>query len=181
MKLDMKFSESLETNIAAEFEESTKSIDANFGETQTIRDGANGLSAYEIAVKNGYKGTETEWLVSLKGEPGEQGPQGPKGDTGAKGDPGANGKDGYTPRRGVDYFDGQPGKDGAKGDKGDPGADGKDGSNGVNGKDGVDGKDGADGKTPIKGTDYFTDADKAEMISAVIAELPIYNGEVVTV
>lgn len=31
------------------------------GETQ-------GLSAYEIAVKNGYTGTETEWLKSLKGK-----------------------------------------------------------------------------------------------------------------
>ena len=29
-----------------------------------------GLSAYEIAVKNGFKGTEAEWLASLKGEPG---------------------------------------------------------------------------------------------------------------
>lgn len=28
-----------------------------------------GLSAYEIAVKNGYVGTEDEWLSSLKGEP----------------------------------------------------------------------------------------------------------------
>lgn len=31
---------------------------------------ANGLSAYEIAVKNGFEGTETEWLDSLKGEVG---------------------------------------------------------------------------------------------------------------
>ena len=28
-----------------------------------------GLSAYDIAVKNGYVGTEDEWLSSLKGEP----------------------------------------------------------------------------------------------------------------
>lgn len=28
----------------------------------------NGLSAYEIAVKNGFKGTESEWLESLKGK-----------------------------------------------------------------------------------------------------------------
>lgn len=28
-----------------------------------------GLSAYEVAVKNGYVGTEEEWLESLKGEP----------------------------------------------------------------------------------------------------------------
>lgn len=44
-----------------------------------------------------------------------------------------------------------------------------------------DGKDGTDGKTPVKGKDYFTDADKSEMISSVIASLPIYNGEVVSV
>lgn len=35
------------------------------------------------------------------------------------------------------------------------------------------------GKTPIKGEDYFTEADKTEMVSAVIAALPKYNGEVV--
>ena len=40
------------------------------------------------------------------------------------------------------------------------------GKNGENGKDGKDGKDGAQGapgqpgKTPVKGTDYWTDADK---------------------
>lgn len=32
-----------------------------------------GLSAYEIAVKNGFEGSETEWLASLKGEPGKDG------------------------------------------------------------------------------------------------------------
>ena len=31
---------------------------------------ARGLSAYEIAVLNGFSGTELEWLNSLKGEPG---------------------------------------------------------------------------------------------------------------
>lgn len=36
-----------------------------------------GESSYEIAVKNGFVGTEEEWLESLKGE---------KGDTGEKGD-----------------------------------------------------------------------------------------------
>lgn len=33
----------------------------------------SGLSAYQIAVKNGYSGTEEEWLESLKGEPGTPG------------------------------------------------------------------------------------------------------------
>lgn len=32
-----------------------------------------GLSAYEIAVKNGFEGTEAEWLESLKGLPGADG------------------------------------------------------------------------------------------------------------
>lgn len=39
-------------------------------------------SAYEIAVDNGFRGTETEWLKSLKGDPGERGITGPKGDDG---------------------------------------------------------------------------------------------------
>ncbi len=40
-----------------------------------------GYSAYEIAVQNGFVGTEAEWLASLKGEQGEVGPAGPAGTT----------------------------------------------------------------------------------------------------
>lgn len=47
--------------------------------------GVNGKSAYEIAVKNGFEGTEEEWLESLKGETGEKGPQGETGPAGANG------------------------------------------------------------------------------------------------
>ena len=43
----------------------------------------------------------------------------------------------------------------------------------------IRGAAGAAGATPVKGTDYFTDADKAEMVSAVIAALPVYAGEVI--
>lgn len=43
---------------------------------------------------------------------------------------------------------------------------------------GKDGRDGEDGYTPIKGVDYYTDADKAEMVTAVIGALPVYAGEV---
>lgn len=50
--------------------------------------GEDGDSAYEIAVKNGFIGTEQEWLASLKGEKGE------KGDKGEQGQAGTNGKDG---------------------------------------------------------------------------------------
>ena len=42
--------------------------------------GKDGASAYEVAVENGFEGTEEEWLESLQGE------------------------DGYTPKKGVDYW-----------------------------------------------------------------------------
>lgn len=38
--------------------------------------GADGKSAYEIAVENGFEGTEEEWLASLKGEDGADGTNG---------------------------------------------------------------------------------------------------------
>jgi hypothetical protein len=44
-----------------------------------------GKSAYDIAVDNGFEGTEQEWLASLKGPQGIQGEQGPKGETGEQG------------------------------------------------------------------------------------------------
>lgn len=52
--------------------------------------GADGKSAYEIAVDNGFVGTEQEWLDSLKGE------QGDPGADGADGAPGADGADGKS-------------------------------------------------------------------------------------
>lgn len=53
--------------------------------------GAEGKSAYQIAVEHGFSGTETEWLASLKGPIGVTGPQGDKGDTGAQGPKGDKG------------------------------------------------------------------------------------------
>ena len=55
------------------------------------------------------------------------------------------------------------------------------GNRGAVGPAGVDGKDGVDGYTPVKGKDYFTETDKAEMVSAVIAALPVYDGSVTAV
>lgn len=46
-----------------------------------------GKSVYTIAVENGYKGSESEYIASLKGEKGDVGPQGPKGDQGEPGAP----------------------------------------------------------------------------------------------
>ncbi len=45
--------------------------------------GKNGLSAYEIAVNNGFVGTEAEWLESLKGEMGSTGASGADGEDGS--------------------------------------------------------------------------------------------------
>lgn len=53
--------------------------------------GADGASAYEVAVANGFVGTEVEWLASLIGP---QGPQGLPGSDGADGSDGAAGADG---------------------------------------------------------------------------------------
>lgn len=81
-----------------------------------VVDGEDGASAYEIAVANGYSGTEAEWLVSLKGADGAQGPQGERGATGATGEKGEKGDKGDT---------------GDKGDKGDTGENGQDGKDGI--------------------------------------------------
>ena len=50
--------------------------------------GDPGKSAYEIAVEQGFVGTEEEWLESLHGQDGAQGPQGPQG---PQGEPGVSG------------------------------------------------------------------------------------------
>lgn len=83
---------------------------------------------------------------------GPQGPAGPKGEKGEKGDTGDTGP------QGIQGPQGEQGPKGDKGDKGDTGA------------------DGANGKTPVKGTDYWTAADKSAMVSDVLAALPTWNG-----
>ena len=45
--------------------------------------GPSGLSAYEVAVSEGFEGTVQEWLVSLEGNPGPEGKMGPEGRDGA--------------------------------------------------------------------------------------------------
>ncbi|WP_435815227.1 YadA-like family protein [Xanthomonas campestris pv. incanae] len=47
--------------------------------------GADGLSAYEVALTNGFQGNESDWLASLKGESGAQGPAGNDGVDGTAG------------------------------------------------------------------------------------------------
>ncbi len=82
-------------------------------------------------------------------------------DVGLKGADGTDGKDGITPTIGANgnwYLDttdtGKP----SRGEKGDTGA------------------AGADGYTPVKGTDYWTAADKAEIVNDTLAALPKWTG-----
>lgn len=46
----------------------------------------------------------------------------------------------------------------------------------IRGADGKDGKDGADGKTPVKGEDYYTEADKTDIINSILGALPDLDG-----
>ncbi len=93
----------------------------------------------------------TEQLASLRGADGAP------GEKGEKGDPGQPGADGAP---------GEKGERGEKGEKGDPGATGADGAPGEKGE------RGENGYTPVRGVDYCTAADKAELVSAVLAALP---------
>ena len=73
---------------------------------ELIRDielGAGGLgkSAYEIAKEHGFKGTEEEWLESLKGEIGPEGPMGPQGEKGEQGEVGPQGPQGIQGEEGI--------------------------------------------------------------------------------
>ncbi len=61
-------------------------------EIQSGVNGKDGLSAYEIAVKNGFVGTVSEWLEGLKGADGLPGKDGINGTDGVNGRNGADGK-----------------------------------------------------------------------------------------
>lgn len=63
--------------------------------------GEDGKNAYQIALDEGFEGSETEWLASLKGADGRNGIDGINGTNGKDGTNGINGK---TPVKGVDYF-----------------------------------------------------------------------------
>ena len=56
-------------NIKADFSPSFGRIDADLRIGGVIR-GLDGKSAYQIAVENGFEGTEEEWLESLEGKEG---------------------------------------------------------------------------------------------------------------
>ena len=137
-------------------------VDADGETSATLHNGANGekgtdgKSAYQIAVEQGYQGSESDWLSSLKGD---------KGNTGAKGNPGQDGADGksaYAIAVEHGYEDseekwllslkgekGDTGERGEKGEKGDPGDRGLQGVPGEKGEKGDAGVAGKDGFSPI--------------------------------
>ena len=144
-------------------------IDKKIADVHDGKDGADGKSAYQIAVDSGFDGTEQAWLASLKGEKGDKGDTGATGATGEKGDPGAAGAKGEKGDKGDPGATGAAGKDGAagksayqiavasgfdgteqewlaslKGEKGDKGDTGAAGAKGEKGDKGDPGKDGTD-------------------------------------
>lgn len=94
-----------------------------------------------------YPSVSAEGVISWTNDGGKQNPEsvnikGPRGEQGAQG------------------IQGEQGPKGDKGDKGDTGAQGPAGTNGAN------------GYTPVRGTDYWTNADQIAIINAVLQELP---------
>lgn len=116
-------------------------------------------TAYAIAVKNGFEGTEEKWLASLKGAQGEIGPQGPAGVDGAQGPTGPQGK---------------TGPQGPKGDKGDTGPEGPQGPQGEAGPAGADGPQGPAGESGVYvGTDTPPEGTKVWINPNGVATFPV--------
>ncbi|WP_370784641.1 hypothetical protein [Ruminococcus callidus] len=139
-------------------------VDADGETSTTLYNGANGekgtdgKSAYQIAVEQGYQGSESDWLSSLKGDKGE------KGNTGAKGNPGQDGADGksaYAIAVEHGYEDseekwllslkGEKGDTGERGEKGDTGLQGERGERGETGQQGEQGPKGEKGDPGDRG------------------------------
>ena len=139
-------------------------VDADGETSATLHNGANGekgtdgKSAYQIAVEQGYQGSESDWLSSLKGDKGE------KGNTGAKGNPGQDGADGksaYAIAVEHGYEDseekwllslkGEKGDTGERGEKGDTGLQGERGEKGETGQQGEQGPKGEKGDPGDRG------------------------------
>ena len=145
------------------------------------------ISAYGIAQKHGFTGSETEWLASLRGADGQNGANGKDGKDGIDGKDGVNGKDGAPGaqgERGPQGLQGEAGPQGERGpqglqgeagpqgERGPQGLRGETGPQGPAGRDGVDGKDGKDGKdaTPLQ---YDLQYDPATHVLQLLC-----NGEV---
>ena len=105
------------------------------------------LSAYGLAVKHGFKGTEEEYLASLKGETGATGPTGPTGAQGPTGPIGETGPTGPVGPTGAAGAAGPTGPTGAQGQTGPAGEAGPTGPTGPTGETGATGPAGPMGPT----------------------------------
>ena len=116
------------------------------------KDGDDGASAYEIAVDNGFLGTEKEWLEGLQGTDG------------------MDGKNGISPSISVSVISGVNRVTIVD-------AAGTKSFDVLNGSDGAAGADGMDGYTPVRGTDYWTQEDKNQIVQEVIEALgtPVFG------
>lgn len=155
----------------AQFTDNSKIMNAEFADYQTVAlPGFSVEQTEEGAIITAQSGDEVTTATVKHGRDGEDGEPvthrwdgtnlivtSASGTSSAdlKGKQGDPGKPGYTPVKGKDYFDGEPGKPGYTPVKG------------------VDYFDGEPGKTPVFGQDYFTEADKAEMVAAVKAALTV--------
>ena len=92
--------------------------------------GTNGSNAYQVAVANGFIGTEAQWLLSLKGLTGAIGAAGTNGTNGATGATGPVGPIGLTGATGTPGAQGPQGVQGPAGPQGPIGLTGPAGTNG---------------------------------------------------
>ena len=147
-------SENENLDFSIELNQTVIDVELNFSVLNIGSISESGKSAFDIAVENGFVGTEIEWLISLKGTDGSDGKDGTNGQNGndfkfsdftpsqlndlkVKGDP-FTFQD-LTPAQ-VALMKGTDGVNGANGANGTNGKDGKDGANGANGTNGINGK-----------------------------------------
>lgn len=123
--------------------------------------GDPGESAYDLAVNEGFEGSITEFLSSLKGEKGDTGIQGIQGIQGEKGEPGIQGEPGkdfkyedFTEDQ-LNSLKGEQGEQGIQGIQGEKGDPGEQGIQGVPGKDGTDAYIVVSSTEPAEGNIWF--------------------------
>ena len=162
------------------------------------------FTAEQLAALKGEKGDKGDTgATGAQGEPGKDGADGKDGAPGADGTSATHSWNGtvltITSASGTSSADlkgdkgdtGSPGQTGAQGEKGEKGDKGDTGAaftysdftaeqlaalRGEKGDKGDKGDTGANGYTPVKGTDYWTAADKQEIVDDVLAALPTWTG-----
>ena len=163
-RLELTMQSVIDTVNAIELLEGPQGIPGKDGiDGKDGKDGKDGRSAYQIALMNGYEGSESEWLLSLKGE---QGPQGEKGERGYQGDPFTREdftEADWTRLRGPEGPQGPRGEKGPQGPKGEMGPKGEKGEpfrytdftvaqlNNLKGPQGIQGPQGLPGPQGIQG------------------------------